>query len=959
MHYLRTGFKRCTRWLQKNRLSTVGTLAAMFVFAAAHPAHAQDFGEMLLSQIGTMLDILLLFAALILNVIGYAIGKLIVLILGMVVIPIMGYNGFADSNIVDIGWPLVRDVVNMFVIIILLVIAIKTIIGSKSANWQQQLPRLFIAIVAVNFSRTITLLIVDVGQVVMFTFVNALRDIAAGNFVNMFQLTSFFANNIDNIDAINNFSAGGAPMEGLGYLATSYATLVFMIAVLGVLVLLAIVFIYRIVLIWVLLIMSPMAFFLSGIKEIVPRAGGPAGEWWTKLIGAVTLGPILTFFLWLALAAAAEGSLASSEGFPIEGTEDVPSLLAEVFRIEELLSLFLAMVLIMAGFQAASSAASGMGGFAGKMINENTGKSLVKNAVKAPASLAYKTGRLGVRGGMAGARLGARAGMAGGRLALKGGKMAAIEGARQLESREGTFSNLGKAVQGFGGEMEARGGLSGRIAGNLARGAGGWVEGKGNAMQAEARAAASESLDGMTARHRVGSVMDLEMGEDGRPKMPKAASDRNKVEGAYARLATDGKERKELKGLAEERAKSEAGKNNNFADEKEKAAWMKERQNEIYDEQMSRVLEWSGSDSGKAMLGDKKSDLNKMKAGNLRGVAAGAAAGNETQAITEFLNEMGDDFKISMLSEEDMESEHVLEALSAKTMREFRDKDNNIVRESALDQAALGKGGVGTKVKNAASGEGAKFDELYRGTGGGAGIENPSRIAQALKNEKLKISDLTVDHLSTNNTAGVSELDDKKIQSMAKAMMKAGTDLGGLEGMQATNPAAYNKIMDELEKGGQNADLSAEERRQYQKAYLSADVTGGAANNFVNGSGGFQGEDQKKSVREMIVQQPTQTFNFQANIDSTQGSTDLTKLIASKTTSATARNMSDLYDRAGDDKDPGLQDRIRKSAKATLDALEREHAAAEVAGGATKQLTTKLNQFRALHRNTPPPTATP
>jgi len=327
-------------------------------------------------------------------IIAWALGQMIVMVLGAIIIPILGYNSFSDSTIISLGWPLVRDAVNMFVILILLWIAIKTMlgIGGGSQGAQQQLVKLFLAVVAVNFSRTICLLIIDAGQIVMFTFVNALSDVAAGNFTNFLMLNDFFT--------MDTVTSGTAVLDATGYLATTYMQVVLLAIVLAVISILAIVFLYRIVILWVLIILSPAAFFLKGIGGIAPMAAGKANDWWSKFIGAVTLGPIMTFFLWLGLATAGSGTtMARSENFPQfsdSGSAGIGSFLADIFQIDSILSLFIGLILIIIGFQAASSAASGMGGIASTLVNEKMGKRLVGGVMMgttvAPAVMGAKFG---------------------------------------------------------------------------------------------------------------------------------------------------------------------------------------------------------------------------------------------------------------------------------------------------------------------------------------------------------------------------------------------------------------------------------------------------------------------------------------------------------------------------------------------------------------------------------------
>ena len=494
MSFIVNRFVKLTDFLHRHKFGVTLVLSAIFIFVSSHFALADaaadaaaaaaaagsavtDTSATLVSFMNSFLPLAL---ATILSIIAMVIGKIIVVVIGMVIIPILGYNGFATSGVVDIGWPLVRDVVNMFVVIVLLVIAIKTILGLGKANWEQQLPRLFLAIVAVNFSRTICLLLIDFGQVIMWTFVSAIRDIAAGNFVNLFQMNAFMGFGESWLA-----SQGNNGMNAFMFLGGAYATVVLLSMVLAVMLLLAVIFIYRIVILWVLIIMSPLAFFMGGISDVLGNAGGQYAEWWKKMIGAVTLGPILTFFLWLALAAASSGPIATSEGFSTVMSVDTGTTLAtlppEIFAMDKLLSLFIAIVLITVGFQAASTQAGALGGIAAQFVTEKGGMDLAKGLAAAPAALGYR---------------GAKA--AGG-LAVAGG----IGLARQIDrlTEGGIGKELGGAlIQGASAlrDVPIIGGYAAR---NLAA-VGGKIQKTSSEDEAEARKGATETVKGMSDGQR-------------------------------------------------------------------------------------------------------------------------------------------------------------------------------------------------------------------------------------------------------------------------------------------------------------------------------------------------------------------------------------------------------------------------------------------------------------------------
>ncbi|MFA6522377.1 MAG: hypothetical protein WCT24_02180 [Patescibacteria group bacterium] len=551
-----TFFRKFADFLNQHRYVAVFCVAILS-FSIVHAAFAQD------DTLGvTAINTLLTALALIYNVIAWALGKLITLTIGLIIIPILGYNDFGTSNIISIGWPLVRDVVNMFIIILLLIIAIKTMFGLKGQGIkeaQDQILKIFFAVIAVNFSRLICLLFIDFGQVIMFTFVNAIKDIAAGNFVNMFQL-----NELMSLDATAIMSGGESGVSAFGYLGSAYAAVALLGMVLATLVILAMVFIYRIVLLWVLVIISPLAFFLWGAKDVVSQAGGQSQQWWSKFTGSIMLGPIMTFFLWLGLAAASNGSIAASENFDEPAATDTGGTLSvglysEAFQVEKILSLLIGIVIIGVGFQAASGSASGMGGVASKFINEGMGNRLMKGAIAAPYTYGKKvavgtakgawrvgSGAVGIAGGLTGGVLGA--GAAGAKMAGAGAKTAGAELARQIERRTGYGgAAAGQWLARKGGAMARAGGLGAPI--------GGYIAGVGGAMAA--RSAADEKVARDKAKKEFEGKTSLEQVQDLRsiinPKDNLLLRNQDRSDEAIRRLMTDpkaaGKLKEELKAV--------------------------------------------------------------------------------------------------------------------------------------------------------------------------------------------------------------------------------------------------------------------------------------------------------------------------------------------------------------------------------------------------------------------------
>src|SRR3989338_381850 len=201
----------------------------------------------------------------------------------------------------------------MFFVVILIIVAFGTIFGSDKFKHLQRVPQILLFAILINFSKTLCGLMIDFGQVIMLTFANALREIAAGNIIELFGLNKFnaFSGSQDPAtNGIDHWDIALASMASVGILAWVLVIMLFEFVIL----------LYRIVMLWILIVISPLAWFVGG-------TGGESGviksnaysDWWKKFKCLVAIGPIMTFFLWLALAVAGAG--ASAKGFGSEGVD--------------------------------------------------------------------------------------------------------------------------------------------------------------------------------------------------------------------------------------------------------------------------------------------------------------------------------------------------------------------------------------------------------------------------------------------------------------------------------------------------------------------------------------------------------------------------------------------------------------------------------------------------------------
>lgn len=214
-------------------------------------------------------------------------------IVGLMVL-IAKQNNFINAEPVALGFPIVRDLANMVFIIALLIIAAGTILRLENYRYNRLLGRLIVMAFLVNLARFITGFFIQTSQIFMLTFVNAFKDIALGNFAYMFGLDKVLTFTRDHV----NSNDSGA------IFITLVAGLAMMIIAFSVTLALTVILIVRIIALWVLTILSPLAYAL----RIIPNTEKYASQWWSEFGKYLVTGPVLAFFLWLALALAAATS---------------------------------------------------------------------------------------------------------------------------------------------------------------------------------------------------------------------------------------------------------------------------------------------------------------------------------------------------------------------------------------------------------------------------------------------------------------------------------------------------------------------------------------------------------------------------------------------------------------------------------------------------------------------------
>lgn len=320
------------------------------------------------------------FIAFMMGIIVSFLGKIILLLVN-VLLGFLSYNGFADAPPVIIGWRIVRDLANMFFIVVLIVASYATILGWRTNDLHVKtvLPKVLLSAVLVNFSKTIVALLIDASQVVMLTFVNAFAAIGAGNFTNALHLPLIS----DTARAASSTAAAAVAANGAGQvildvILASALQIFLLVVAIGVMLMMVIFVVARIVGLWMLLVFSPIPFLAGGLPDTIKKAlGKQVSEFWGTLSGLLTGGPIMAFWLWLTFATlSAQGAderlglfqntQAVDTGTIFNGVQSGASMfITAIGNAQGLGSYLIAVAMMMMGLEAAMSASSAVGATAG------------------------------------------------------------------------------------------------------------------------------------------------------------------------------------------------------------------------------------------------------------------------------------------------------------------------------------------------------------------------------------------------------------------------------------------------------------------------------------------------------------------------------------------------------------------------------------------------------------------
>ncbi|KKR03557.1 MAG: hypothetical protein UT31_C0016G0001, partial [Parcubacteria group bacterium GW2011_GWF2_39_13b] len=221
------------------------------------------------------------------------------------------FGGFTKSAVVVVGWPIVRDLANMFFALILLIISFATILRIETYGMKQVLWRLVVAALLINFSLVIAGVIIDGSNVLTTFFTNPnsykITDPTTGNTNTANDISEAILAGLQ-VQKIYNTNSSPGDMQSSPQLQGDVGfTTIFLNVILGIVFMMitafvffaaAVLFYIRMIALWILLIFAPLAW----LAMILPATRSLWNRWWHEFTKWIIFAPVYGFFIYLTVS---------------------------------------------------------------------------------------------------------------------------------------------------------------------------------------------------------------------------------------------------------------------------------------------------------------------------------------------------------------------------------------------------------------------------------------------------------------------------------------------------------------------------------------------------------------------------------------------------------------------------------------------------------------------------------
>ncbi len=303
-----------------NHLFLVST--AVFLFLSFPLISSAYVGESVVNAVlgipTSFIGIVIGIIALISNISAWIAGALLDWVTGPGFIT-LSYTNPSNNEIIRIGLDITKNFVNLGLVAALVFIALSIALRLKEYATEKTLARLIFIALLVNFAPIVCGLIVDASNIVMNYFLVGIKEGVSG------VLTGLDVSSISN-DLFKLFIGDIATKTSI--LTKGIVMIVLNFNIAFIFLLLAVIFLLRYIAIWVLVILSPLAF----VAWILPATKKFWDKWWEQLIQWSIIGIPLAFFLYLAMASFNEINSVFQGQMTLPGLEtSTASLLDKVF----------------------------------------------------------------------------------------------------------------------------------------------------------------------------------------------------------------------------------------------------------------------------------------------------------------------------------------------------------------------------------------------------------------------------------------------------------------------------------------------------------------------------------------------------------------------------------------------------------------------------------------------------
>ncbi|MBS3903973.1 MAG: hypothetical protein KGZ39_01435 [Simkania sp.] len=204
------------------------------------------------------------------------------------------------SGFVEKAWSVVRDISNMFFIIALLYIAIKTILGMNVSAQQRLIGYIIMVALVINFSLFVSRVVIDASNILARVFYNNITPYDENGTAIPLDSNKPKSISVGLVRTFDPQKVISNPKENLGNFAL--VTILFII-LLGYMVLMfisiAMLFLGRVAGLWIAMMFSPLAFTSLALPFKIPKFS--FDKWSTDLFKLSFMAPIFAFFLYIII----------------------------------------------------------------------------------------------------------------------------------------------------------------------------------------------------------------------------------------------------------------------------------------------------------------------------------------------------------------------------------------------------------------------------------------------------------------------------------------------------------------------------------------------------------------------------------------------------------------------------------------------------------------------------------